>query len=440
MNNKNNPLTALTAATLALPGLAHSQEGDYRSDDVKIDYNRSTYNESGNRIDVDVDQLSVTFPIASRFDASLTYIRDKISGASPVLNLPSSDGRIFQVLEAGATIQDERDVYEVQSSYYGDNTIISVSGGRSEEDDYISRYGSATIKRSFNNKARTVTVGYAFNNDTVSNTFNPNDIFTEPTEFNSRRKKDFILGFSQILNKNSVLELNATYIDSEGDLSDPYKKVYVGEADQLNIVTAPPILGFASIAELLSDDTSLSIINNFALNTLGLNAEFIADILPFFGILDDTRPDDRGQFITSIGYKRFFETSRSAIHVDYRLNLDDWGANSHTFDARWNFDLGNGWLASPSVRYFSQDNADFYNLFFTTIPGSGEFSSDYRLSAFGAISLRLGITKTFVEKYTIHFNYENYDRKHGLALGGGRGDSLDDYKANIISLTFGVKI
>jgi hypothetical protein len=43
----------------------------------------------------------------------------------------------------------------------------------------------------------------------------------------------------------------------------------------------------------------------------------------------------------------------------------------------------------PSFRYYSQGQADFYSPFYEQARGDGLYSSDYRLSPYGAISWRI---------------------------------------------------
>ena len=57
---------------------------------------------------------------------------------------------------------------------------------------------------------------------------------------------------------------------------------------------------------------------------------------------------------------------------------------SHTFELAWYQTLFDRLLIVPSVRYYSQGQADFYAPFCAAPRRDGFRSSDYRLSAFGA--------------------------------------------------------
>ena len=97
------------------------------------------------------------------------------------------------------------------------------------------------------------------------------------------------------------------------------------------------------------------------------------------------------------------------LHLDYRFSNDDWGITSHTFEATWSQPIGDSWLITPRIRYYSQEAADFYRpyfifdeaaptdettggLDFSALPVQ-RYSSDHRLSGFGALSGGLTVRK-----------------------------------------------
>jgi len=87
--------------------------------------------------------------------------------------------------------------------------------------------------------------------------------------------------------------------------------------------------------------------------------------------LRDVRPDDKTQIAWRNSYRRFFVSANAALHVNYRYYHDDFGISSHTSDLSWHQNLG---------RRFFTNVDDFLN------PTSENQFSDYRLSAFGAVS------------------------------------------------------
>lgn len=80
----------------------------------------------------------------------------------------------------------------------------------------------------------------------------------------------------------------------------------------------------------------------------------------------------------------------------------------------WHQNLGDVFSVVPTVRYYSQSAADFFtNLDNFLLPLPEYQSSDYRLSAFGAISLAadLGewITTLTVERYLANEKYSAFE-------------------------------
>jgi hypothetical protein len=103
--------------------------------------------------------------------------------------------------------------------------------------------------------------------------------------------------------------------------------------------------------------------------------------------LRDVRPDDKTQIAWSNSYRRFFVSADAALHVNYRYYHDDFGISSHTSDLSWHQNLGRTFQLVPQLRYYSQSAADFFtNVDDFLNPASEYQSSDYRLSAFGAVS------------------------------------------------------
>jgi hypothetical protein len=416
------PASALLGAALALPGMAPGAQPGYRSEELAVSYHHAGYRESGDRMEVDVDQLSVTAPIGERFEGKLNLIQDVTSGASPTLNGASLLGKPFQMLQSGASIRDTREVIDASLGYYGEQRYASVRAGRSREDDYISNFGSVEYRSSLAEDNIGLTLSAAVEDDEAWNSAKEDSLLTPPHE--DRRKYDFLLGINRLLDKNSLIEANLTYSHSTGDLSDPYKKVYVSSRDPLRIV---PLFGSA-----LGGGSTGGFVEFLPFELTAAPSRLINRI----GIYDDTRPAERDQWIALVRYSRYLDGSDSAVHMDYRLALDDWGTDSHTLELRWNKDLGRGWLLSTGLRYYSQHSADFYRVSFDRLPSSGLMSSDYRLAGFGAASAEIGLAKTLMDgRLTLRLNYERYERRKALELGDSRGDELDNYSADLLGVT-----
>jgi len=412
----------MLSAALALPGMsATAAETSYRSEAPSLSYNRADYTESGERMEVKVDQLSASAPIGERLEARINLIRDVMSGASPVFNASRLMGTPFQFLQSGASIRDTREAIDASLGYYGDSHYVAVQGGRSREDDYESNFASLDFRRYFNQKNTTLTASAAYDDDHLWNSAEGDGLLTGPADVEHRTKAELLLGVGQLLDKNSLIELDLTFSHSAGYLSDPYKKVYVASRDPLGLV---PLLGSGLGGGSLGGIAPVEL------------AGIRPGLLNLVGIYEDNRPDERDQWILLGRYSRYLEGTDSAVHLDYRLALDEWGADSHTLELKWNKGLGDGWIFSSGLRYYTQRSADFYRVSYTHLPGDRIMSSDYRLAGFGAVSGDLGLAKSLLDGHlTLRIDYQRYEHRKAWELTHSRGDKLDDFDTDLFSLT-----
>jgi hypothetical protein len=136
----------------------------------------------------------------------------------------------------------------------------------------------------------------------------------------------------------------------------------------------------------------------------------------------DRRPDSRNQLALLGRYRRHFAGVTGTLHLDYGFYVDDWGIDSHTLELAWYQSLFDVVTLVPSVRYYTQSQADFYGPYFTTaLAPFSDASSDYRLSPFGALSGKLRI-ETRISDWPFHMawklgaSYERYQSSGSLAI------------------------
>ena len=324
-------------------------------------------------------------------------------------------------------------------SYEWDEAAMDVGGGISIENDYESRFVNLGGRMDFNQKQTTVNLGVSYTNSDTFATLDPDSLqfidvssytdllidnegklsykarkgvpgqLTVATDENGNRTTAVMRGtrqdwgsqlsLTQVLNKGAVLELGMGYTRSTGFMANPYKLVYA----------------FQIALEAGQDP----------------NQDFL--IQPR-GIIEK-RPDERNQFNWNLGYNQYIEPLDAALHFDYRFAHDDWGINAHTFETDWVQPLGAGWTVTPRIRYYSQEAADFYvtSLFVIdtyddlgnqvtnkfTRPFPKNFSSDQRLSGFGALSGGVTVSKQFAKGIQLETGFEYYTHQGNLKLGGG---------------------
>jgi hypothetical protein len=199
-------------------------------------------------------------------------------------------------------------------------------------------------ERHFNNDNTTLSAGFSYSSDDIS----PTDakLFNRVTDEHKNSASAYF-SVSQLINQVSSIQSGFSITEQSGFLSDPYK-------------------------------------------------------------LRDVRPEDKTQLAWTTSYRRFFTTADAALHINYRLYHDDFGVSSHTLDTAWHQNIGGSYRLIPAVRYYSQSAADFFtNIDDFTQPLTAPQSSDYRLSAFGAISGSISLVADF-GKWTATLTAERY--------------------------------
>ncbi len=204
----------------------------------------------------------------------------------------------------------------------------------SAEYDYLSLGVSGSYIREFNNKNTTLTASLAFNNDTSNPVGGLPDALKPMREQgagvnragsdDTKTIADFLIGVTQVVSRNTLLELNYSYGMSDGYLNDPYKIVTV-----LDPATGLPATGAFF-------DTAAT------------------GNLPY---VYENRPDSRQR--NNLFFRVAHHLTEDVIHFSYRYFWDDWGISSNTFDLKYRYEMGRSYL-QPHVRYYMQEAADFY--------------------------------------------------------------------------------
>jgi hypothetical protein len=207
----------------------------------------------------------------------------------------------------------------------------------------------------------------------VSSTRSTTDPELDATRPEHENKQTYSLnvGLAQILNRRSVVQSSISYAYGTGYLSDPYKKVF----------------------------------------------RFGGTFFP------DERPGDRHAIAWLTRYRRHIEEFEATLHLSYQYYIDTWEVSSHTIEFSWYQSYGDNLQITPMVRYYTQNEADMYVSYLPiTATGSGEFSSDYRLSTYGALGLGLKGEYTFRTgwladiEWKAKLSYERYLSSGDLAF------------------------
>lgn len=431
-NNISNILTQLTCAALALPGLVQTAAAGRVEETYNADFQYGHYSESHKRMGVDIFEGSLSAPIGKSMTASVNLVRDSISGASPVYNARNAQGKITQTLsgasptsECGASICEQRDAISTNLTYFFDKAALGFGGGYSREHDYASKFFNTTASLDLNKKLTTLNFGASAAFDRIEPS--PSGYTAPPFDSTSgfighKTSQQYLLGISQVIDKDSIIQSNISFGYHNGYLTDPYKQVaFYGNVNYVDF-------GF------IAPDQET--------------------------IISEKRPRERFEWAWLTQYVRHFEgLNHAALHTDYRFTTNDWGVNAHTVDLSWHQPVAFGWQVIPTFRYYSQDQADFYKAVFNgdivstfdanfnlnNAPKNQQFySSDYRLAGFGTISggvqlsNEINVIKPF-SQLKLQAGIEYFSHKADYQLGGSGRDSFADFNYYLVTASFNLK-
>jgi len=378
--HRSRSLLALSTAALALPGITNADAPPVQN---TLSYKISNYTEDDlsrsevlfgdrGRYDIDVHQFQLIAPVGRNYAFQVDANYEALSGASPWFTSQGIDGKPIVNLSGASGIRDRRYEVSIGGSYYLDNGRIGGNVGYSKEDDYRATYIGINGERHYNDDLTTIALGLSYSDDEIF----PTDalLFNRVVNEDKSSASAFI-SVSQIITAVSTFQSAVSITEQTGFLSDPYK-------------------------------------------------------------LRDVRPDNKTQIAWSNSFRHFFVGADAAWHINYRYYHDDFGISSNTFDMAWHQNLGRDFKIVPTVRYYSQSAADFFtNIDNFLTPTSQYQSSDYRLSAFGAISGALSFIADLGD-WTATLTAERYIANEKYSAFNVNQPSAALVKYNRISLGF----
>ena len=363
-------------------------------EEQRYDLSYQLYQEDDERIRVESYYLRGELDFGSDTMFRFQYLNDAITGASPTGALP---GGIQPYL---SDVDDVRTgILGALSRQFGDHRV-ELELSRSDENDYLSRGLALSDVLELNQKNTTVTFG-----------FNLLDDIVEVQGLGDRDKNSYDLfgGVSQIIDKNTVVSANLTLGYSEGYLNDPYKVV-----QRTDIVLVPD--GSGGTIEI-----------------------------PVVNLYRENRPDSRFRQVLQFGGRHYFEAADGALDAVLRFSHDDYGIFSQTVQLEWRQEVGEHFQVVPFFRFYHQNAADFFMHSIDGLPiaepsadpdGSGiNYSADYRLSSFDAISGGLRLAYQFNDIFAATAAYERYVMS---GTGSASDRSQDEAYISADIWTFGI--
>lgn len=371
--------TALAAATCGLLGQSTPAPVQAQEDpDWHFNTALLFYGESDDRVrDYSLNLLATRNFVDDRI-LSLGLAVDSLTGATP-------NGAIRLGVPQTFTRPSGNDVYTVAAdSLPLDDTFLdtrvaisaswqqplgrlwtaNVGATASDEYDYTHFGINGGIARDFNNRNTTLSSRVSFARDSLDPVGGAPVPLAEMSDVGDTGNKlgtedkdvlDVVLGVTQVISRQLIVQLNYSYSDSSGYLTDPYKFLSVVDGSTGDTIARTPPPG----------------------------VEGPSHVFRF-----ENRPDARTKHSLYGQAKYYF--GGKVLDASYRYMTDDWEIDSHTLEARLRWPIGDSSYLEPHVRLYTQSAAEFYTISLVdgiTLPAFA--SSDYRLGDFDAVTLGL---------------------------------------------------
>jgi len=386
----------LAACTLIAAGSSNPSHLVAAENPWQVDTSYLSYQETDQRVSVS-KTLANLIRENDKGSMTVNLVHDTMSGASPTGAIRSSDSAVTYTGVSGGNGFSADSSGDYSKSAFDDTRIqaglklehirsagltFSYGGAVSQESDYESFGGNIGIAKESVDRASTLSTGIAVTVDSIyrsdtGGTPEPlgNIQQIRPYSAGSRNTVDGILGYSRVLNRNTIAQINVGFGVSDGYHSDPYK-----------------------IISAANDDDR--ILANF----------------------HDSRPESRLR--TSLFGKLVHQLqgTRNSVHLSYRLYRDDWGIQSHTADLRYRHQLTKRQYLEPHLRFYRQSQADFYQRKLSVdadsnpiLPDSGFASSDYRLDTMTSATIGLKYGLALNRKTDLRLRAQYLDQRFSTA-------------------------
>lgn len=270
-------------------------------------------------------------------------------------------------------LKDFRRGWNAAGTRFFQNGSLTASAATSDENDYHSKAGGLTGTWNSANRNTSITAGVGVSSDVIRPVYGG---------FEDRKLvRDALVGLTQVLTPRDIVQVTLSHTWGSGYFTDPYK-------------------------------------------------------------LLDERPRTRHISRALLRWNHHIGGTDQTLRLSYRYSTDSWALKSHTATLEWVNPVGGGWTLTPSLRAYSQTAARFYLPVDPRIAPAPPFppiealhySTDQRLSAFGAYTVGLRVDKSFNRDWTADVKFEQYQQRGAWAWAGGGDRGLAPFSATWLQL------
>lgn len=315
------------------------------------------------RLKVDSPSIHLLAPIGTRWSLEASGVQDEVSGATP---------RFYTDVTGASQMQEKRKAGDLKVTRHFDRAGLSLGVTHSTENDYKSTAYSLDTRFSTDDNNTTVNIGFGAARDKI----NP---VNQIVENETKNTNEVIVGVTQALNANDLMQVNLSYSEGRGYYSDPYK-------------------------------------------------------------LRDVRPDRRKQAAGLARWNHHFSGTGGTLRSSYRYYRDSFGIRAHTAEMGLVQAVGSAFYLTPSIRYHDQSSARFY---YDPVPDASLYPGplvpqqyrtvDQRMAAFGAITLGLKAELRLGE-WSADVSYERYEQRGNWRVFGAGSPMLDAFSADSVQV------
>ena len=346
---------------------------------------------SGGDITVDGPSVLVRKKVGDNLSFTANYYEDMISSASIDVKLSASP------------YKETRKQWSGGVEYLHGKSTYSAGFINSTEPDYKANTAFVSVSQDMFGDLTTLTLGYRRGWDQIFRDIKNSDgqIINDPTFHERADHRGYSLSLSQILTRNMIATFDYELLTDQGYLANPYRKIrYLspGQGDG-------------------------------------------------FTLADQVYPDTRTSNSASFSLK-YYLSWRAAVTGEYRYFRDTWGIVGHTLQV----DYTQPWRQftfDASLRYYTQNAADFYSDLFPRADYQNFMARDRELAAFSDWTIGLGGAyqlphlswAPWVSKSSINFHYAHLmidykDFRNALLAGeyGAGNEPLYKLDANVFTL------
>jgi len=280
----------------------------------------------GGGVVIDGPSILVRKSIMDTVSISANYYVDNVSSAS------------IDVVTTASAYKEQRIESSFSVEYLRDKTVLSFNYGQSDESDYSAKTASFNYSQDFFGDLTTLTAGYSQGWDVVGK--------REEEDFSEKAtRKQYRVGLSQVLTKNSLIGLSWETITDTGFLNNPYRSV--------RYIDPTTALGYSFQSELYPETRT-------------------SDAIAVRGM--------------------YYLPYRAAIKAEARYFTDTWGIEAKNAEISYTHPYGDNWIFDVKIRHYEQTSANFYSDLFSRIDAQNFLARDKEMSTFSNDSAGLAVS------------------------------------------------